>query len=763
MGAATAVSTAESLPATTKVSFDDKGLSSIQVEGKERLASRTPSIWRMKTLSGAALATTPLSSTFDQESRKCTVTYPWGSVVSTYATLPEGLRIRSVISNTSGETITEVGFNMISVIGFGDNQTLGRRTFGVEGPPLIQATGAEGSLIYALEATDRPLMLDLNAGTDGRSKAAVVNCRVNLGGERVIVDNVTAARPIVPGAEDEFTVEVRLGGIGSNPLDLAKDFIMTYRKAHPALLNWRDRRPILRLFFGGGLAKEEAVANLKDPDNAKPPPPDPKYQSLVLARMRGLVQAAKVVNAQGVILWDLEGDTFPDATTYIGDPRLIRLLNPQMEMVIDEGIKILKDSGLRVGVTLRPSRVVYSTEKDTVVHSHTAAKDPFLELDGKVAYAKKRWGCTLFYVDTNFFWRRYGPEQKWEAGPIAPDVWKRLLAKYPDTLFIPEIADYADYQASASYGEADMGDYGTPELVRAIWPNSFRVIVIEDADPFVNFDRFVTCVRSNNALMTYPFTATTPQFRAMMQIEQEAALLNAGVPATVRKAKPDKLASLVSSADVAVRFHAARRLMEMPVASAAKRLLARVEDPNEEWVVRRSSILALAKVPTVSAIPALVDLLADVKLGLYAAATTALAGQGATAVEPVLKRLETEVLSGKPDPRAIETIGAALVTMNACEQAARLEALVVKVPAGKNADAVKRSLVSVIGRLRNPKSEGFLVTALADAVLEEVAATALARLGSPTGIARVEAALENAKENGNKDIADKLNRALQQK
>ena len=77
--------------------------------------------------------------------------------------------------------------------------------------------------------------------------------------------------------------------------------------------------------------------------------------------------------------------------------------------------------------------------------------DAFLELDGKVAYAKKRWGCTLFYVDTNFFWRRYGPEQKWETGPIAPDVWKRLLAKYPDTLFIPEIADYRVAEAHLRY------------------------------------------------------------------------------------------------------------------------------------------------------------------------------------------------------------------------------------------------------------------------------------------------------------------------
>jgi len=763
VAAAAAISGAETSAAKTKITFDDKGLSSIQVDGKERLTSGTPSIWRMKTLSGAALPTTPLSSIFDKEAGKLTVTYPWGSVVSSYATLPQGLRIRTVISNTSQETISELDFNMISVIGLGDKQTVGRSTFGVEGPPLTQATGAESSLVYAMEASDKPLMLELNAGTDARTKAAVINCRVNIGGERVIVDNVTAARPIAPGAQDEFTIEVRLGGVGFSPLDLANDFIVAYRKAHPALLNWPDRRPILRLFFGGGLAKEEAVANLKDPDNAKPPPADPKYQSFVLARMKRLVEAAKVVNAQGVILWDLEGDTFPHATTYIGDPRLIRLLNPQMEMVIDEGIKILKEGGLRVGMTLRPSRVVYSKEKDIAVHSYTDAQDPFLELDSKVAYAKKRWGCTLFYVDTNFFWRPYGPEQKWQAGPIAPDVWQRLLAKYPDTLFIPEIADYADYQATASYGEADLGDYGTPELVRAIWPNSFRVIVIEDADPFVNFDRFVACVRGKNALMTYAYSATTPHFRGMMRIQQEAALLDAGAPATVRTAKPEKLASLLTAADVAVRFHAARRLIETPIASAATPLSARVQDPNEEWVVRHNAILALAKVPAAPAIPTLVDLLADMKLGLYAAATTALAGQGEVAAEPILKRLETETISEKADPRTVETIGSALVAMNARDQAARLEGLMAKVPAGKNAEAVKRSLVSVIRKLRNPRSEEFLLKALGDANLQEAAFTALARLGSQTGIARLKAALENAKENGNKDLADKLNHALHEK
>jgi hypothetical protein len=763
MGAAPGVSAAEPSAAKTKVGFDDKGLSSITVDGKERLVSGTRLIWRMKTLSGAALSTTPLSSTFDRETRKCTVAYSWGSVVMTYAPLSEGLRIGTVISNTSEETITELRVNMISLVSLGEDQKLGQPTFDVKGPPLIEATGAEGSLVYTSEPNEKPLMLELYAATDGRTKIPVINCRVNLGTDRVIVDNVTAARPIGPGTQDKFAVEIRLGRPSSKPLDLAQEFIAHYRTTHPALLNWRDRRPILRLFFNGGLPPEQAIANLENPDSAELPPVDPKFQAFVLGRMKTCVEAAKAANAQGVLLWDLEGNTFPHPVTYIGDPRLIRLLNPQMEMVIDQAIKILKDAGLRVGVTIRPSRVVYSKEKGTAVHSHGAAKDPFLELDGKVAYAKKRWECTMFYVDTNFFWRQYGPEQKWQPGPIAPDVWQRLVAKYPDTLFIPEIADPADYRAAASYGEADMGNYGTPELVRAIWPNSFRVIAIEDADPFVNFDRFVACVRSKNVLMTYPISTDTPQLQGLLHINREAKLLEAGVPAVVQKCKPEQLARLLTAPDVAVRFHAARRLIETPVASAVTALLARAQDQNEEWTVRRSSILALAKVPAAPAIPVLLDLLADHQLGLYAAAITTVAGQGGAAVEPVMQRIEMEAISENPDPVTLETIGSALVAMNAGEQAAPLEALVARVPNGKNAVAVRRSLVSVIGKLRNPQSEGFLLGELTDTKLQAAAAGALARLGSQTGIAQVKALLEEAKKNGDGNLAEKLKHALQAK
>jgi hypothetical protein len=758
-----AAARAENAAATNnQISFNHDGLSSIQVKGSERLFSGKPSIWRMKTPSGVTGAK-PLTSTFDELSRKYTTAYEWGSVVYTYTIFPQGLRITTEISNTGSGPINELGINLLSLRSLGDDQKLGKASFGVEGPPLVQASGSEGSLAFSREVDGKPLMLDFSAGIDGSTKTPVTACRAYLGDERVLLDNLTGNRTIPPGGHDNFTVELRFGSPGSKPLDLAQDFVAYYRQTRPELLNWPDRRPILRLFFNGGLPPDQALANLRNPESTALPSPDAKFRDFVLGRIKTCVEAAKAANAQGVLLWDLEGNTFPHPVTYIGDPQLIGLFNPQMEMVIDEGIEMLKQAGLRVGVTVRPSHIVYSKEKNTVVHSHTDAKDPFLELDAKIAHAKKRWSCTLFYVDTNYFWRQYGSEKKWQSGALPPELWQRLHNKYPDTLFIPEIADYADYQAAAGYGEADMGDWGTPELVRAIWPNSFRLIAIEDADPYVNFDRFVACVRDRNILTTYPITTNTPWFQGLLHIEREAALLNTGVPAVVGKTKPEKLANLLKARDVASRFYAARRLAESPVNSAAPALLERAQDPQEEWVVRRASILALAKLPCPRAIPVLLDLAADHQLGLYAAASTALAGQGTNALGSLMQRLEPEAKSGTADPTTIETLGSVLLALNARDQAPHLQELIGKVPEGKGAVATKRSLLSLMGKLHNPETEPFLLTELNDSNLEVAAAGALARLGSRSGVAEVNALLEQARKDGNVALLEKLKNALQQK
>ncbi len=750
--------------AETKVAFDDKGLSSIQVNGVEKLVGGTPKIWRIRSESGKELSNKVIDLSFDPASKTLTQKFDWGSVVVAYEPLPQGVRLSTTVTNSGTETIDEVGVAMATVADLGEGSRIGHAAFGVEGPGLVTAGGADGAIVWASESSDKPLTIDLSKGQDSRTKAPLISARAMMGGGRIILHDVTAARPIKPGESEAFTVALRLGPAGADPIELAGDFIDAYRKAHPMELQWPDRRPILRLFFGGGLPKDQANANLKNPDAVQPPAPDPKFQAQLLNRMRDTVKAAKASNAQGVILWDPEGGTYPHAITYIGDPRMIRLLNPQMDLVLDEAVKILQDGGLKVGMTLRPPILAYSEQKDSATQGHSTHPDPLANLDAKIKYVRDRWNLRIIYVDTNFYWKPYGPEKKWQSGQLPPQLWKTLQEKYPDTLFIPEFGSPLDYAYTAPYGEADMGNYATPGLVRAIWPESFRVLVIEDADPYDNYERFVRAVMDRNCLMTYAFSPTAFNLVAMTRIYREADLRKAPPPAGVANADAAKLVEMLKDPAVITRFAAANQLRENPDASAAAALLASATDEKEDWLVRRASLRALAKTPNPPGIEAMIGLRADRNLGLYGAAGDVLTGAGPGAIEPILARIESQATSAEGDPKAIEQLGDVLVALKAKEQAPRIAEAIAKVPeSARNAIQRKRALIDIAGKLGNEQVAPALIQTLNNPALRKDSAAALVRLHSAPGIARVKAMLEDAKKSNDAATVDALNQALRAK
>lgn len=693
-----------------QVEFGTNGLQSIKVDGQERLISGTPVAW----------VTPPgdrkvLEQGFDAATRTLTQRYVWGTARYVYEVRPNELRIRVQISNTSTTTLTQINAHLLNVAELGDGQRLDGPNFSVEGPALVTGRGAAGALVWYNAAVDRPLTLDLR-NNERKGVRESVGCTVSLGGNRIILDNITAERPIPPGATDEFTVGLRLGA--GDPWELAADLLEDYRRRFPRVLKWNDRRPIVRAFFGGGLPKEQALARLKDPDNALLPEPDPKFQTNFFRKISACIENAKSVNAQGIILWDLEGETFPHAVTYIGDPRLIRILNPQMELVIDEGMRRLKEAGLQVGITIRPSRVIYNAEKHTAMHSHTVAGDPLRELDGKIAYARQRWGATIFYIDTNYFWRPYGEAREWKSAQIPAAVYRQLLAKYPDILLIPEFGQIAAYDATIPYGEADMGNWGTPELARRIWPEACRVIVIEDADPLVLHDRFVKTVREGNLLMTQVGGGGN-NLAAMKRIYEEAA-----TPA------PD--------------------LTGMPVEELLKLAL----DPAAPWLKRKAALVALADKPHSGAVAELLALVTDRPTGLSHFAGRALVRQGTNVVPAVMEQIRQQTA-----PWPVSALGEILVELRAADAAPALQDFYTgtpKLPAG-----TRRELIQLIGRLRNPTSEEFLLTAFRESGMPLAAAEALVRIGSAKGVEEIKAAIEAARQSGNKEKANALGRALQ--
>lgn len=98
--------------------------------------------------------------------------------------------------------------------------------------------------------------------------------------------------------------------------------------------------------------------------------------------------------------------------------------------------------------------------------------DPVEIMINKMGYAKARWGCTIFYVDSN------APPGKWA---YTSDVHERVIEAVPGILVLPE-QDYPRYfRSMAPYGEIDMNVWFANVAARNTYPNeAFSVVNVQD-------------------------------------------------------------------------------------------------------------------------------------------------------------------------------------------------------------------------------------------------------------------------------------------
>ena len=80
------------------------------------------------------------------------------------------------------------------------------------------------------------------------------------------------------------------------------------------------------------------------------------------------------------------------------------------------------------------------------------------ELEAKIRFARKRWGATLFYIDSNGA----------QGGPMSFLVMRNLAAEFPDVLLIPEHSTLGYYSACTPYRQLNMlsAENITPPVVR---------------------------------------------------------------------------------------------------------------------------------------------------------------------------------------------------------------------------------------------------------------------------------------------------------
>jgi hypothetical protein len=200
-----------------------------------------------------------------------------------------------------------------------------------------------------------------------------------------------------------------------------------------------------------------------------------------------------------MITWDPEGEEFPGAC-YYGDPRLVPTLAPEMEFkndgaksAIDEYFEKFRAAGLRTGVCIRPQQIAMIDGKP--VHHDTDDDHATEVLLERIGYAKQRWGCTLFYVDSTatavFGGRSY-----------YPDVFKAVADAYPDVLLIPENESMRYFAYSAplnSYMHHKITS--TPVGARLVYPKAFSVLMAPDGDRPEDHDALVSAVRRGDILL----------------------------------------------------------------------------------------------------------------------------------------------------------------------------------------------------------------------------------------------------------------------
>jgi hypothetical protein len=95
----------------------------------------------------------------------------------------------------------------------------------------------------------------------------------------------------------------------------------------------------------------------------------------------------------------------------------------------------------------------------------------------KIEYARKNWGCTLFYVDTNGVYRQAGEKQEFGWALLDSHVWRDVARRHPDVLLIPELGTGAPAQwaYAAQYLQPPYSGARTPTEVLDLLPGAFSI------------------------------------------------------------------------------------------------------------------------------------------------------------------------------------------------------------------------------------------------------------------------------------------------
>jgi hypothetical protein len=451
-------------------------------------------------------------TSFDRAARRLTYSYPWGKVSFDYAPGPDRLGITVTITNDSKRPIADFEIAPMT-LAFPAPPTKPEQGRWIETPPgrfgVVEAAYGGQKLLLCCE-TLVPLNFGLAAGGN-RESAVVLRGGVPMMEPGAVSYHSLGLPRVEPGKGFAVTFSLRFLSAGACKkcvteapnLKILGDVIEAFRKHHQPRLVWNDRRPIGTIFVGNGKGPENNPRNWfsKRDLDVRTPAGKAELHKLFMGLADRCIKSLQRTNAQGMVLWDPEGSENPHPITYIGDPRMVKILAPEVEDIYPEFFKKFRDAGLRAGCCLRPTQVYFNEKDKKWSHgtgSHMPERNPLADdfgklqpqnlpsyrfypiverLSRKIEYAKKNWGCTIFYVDTNGIYRQIGEKQEFAWGLLESHIWRDVLQKHPDVLLIPELStgDASQWAYTAQYLQPPYSGAATPVYVQDLFPGAFSV------------------------------------------------------------------------------------------------------------------------------------------------------------------------------------------------------------------------------------------------------------------------------------------------
>ncbi len=421
----------------------------------------------------ASAVSTLVSQEWNSSAKELTRTYNWGKLIITYTQAGNTLTVKTRIVNTSSKSIKGIATRPFMLRFPGAPSFSG--PIGIIRPewaPAVFPIAFGGVRVHVANEDPRlPLYLqawhlvgqDTIEGYGGYYLIAGSHNMIYhspLGG-RTELPGIAFDRTIPASGEDTYVVSVRFEPEGTDYYGIEASRFAQFAQRNPFTLNWPDRRPIGALF----------LATSPQPPNNTPNPTWNRrgynigryndqtpnmttaegraaFRRALLAYADESIRILKSIGAQGMITWDIEGQEFAHAISYVCDPEMLATTAPEMESIADEYFQKFRDAGLRVGVCIRPTKFIRDARNpgkpveaypgypvgpaDQFPSTSTADGRPAMDeaelLMRKISYAKQRWGATLFYIDTN-------------GDPNAPtdvSVFKRVSIAHPDVLLVPE-------------------------------------------------------------------------------------------------------------------------------------------------------------------------------------------------------------------------------------------------------------------------------------------------------------------------------------